>query len=235
MSKRRGNVVAPDELVNRYGADTMRAYLMFFAEWRKGGPWSSTGIEGVARWLNRVWNIALPSAVGGQPSADGGQPSAVDLRRITHQTIQRVTDDFEHFEFNTIVSALMEMTNALYRYRATTEGTPAWDEAITTLLKLSAPVTPHLAEEVWARRGLPYSIHRQPWPEYDAAAAAEEMITLVVQVNGKVRDRIQVPPDIGEEEAKQKALASEGAQRYLDGKSPKKVLYVPGRLVNIVV
>jgi leucyl-tRNA synthetase len=149
--------------------------------------------------------------------------------------IKRVGDDFENFEFNTIVSALMEMTNALYKYRATTEGTPAWDEAIKTLLLLCAPVTPHLAEELWARRGLPYSIHQQAWPEYDATAAAEATITLVVQVNGKVRDRIQVRPDIGEEEAKQTALATEGAQRYMDGKSPKKVLYVPRRLVNIVV
>ncbi len=240
MSKSRGNVVAPDELVERYGADTVRAYLMFFAEWSKGGPWSSTGIEGVARWVNRVWNIALLSADGGRQSADGSRQSAVDadiksLRRITHQTIKRVSDDFENFEFNTIISSLMEMTNALYKYRATTEGTPAWDEAITTLLKLSAPVTPHLAEELWARRGLPDSIHQPPWPEYDAQAAAEETITLVVQVNGKVRDRIQVPPDIAEAEAKEKALATEGAKRYLDGKPPKKVLYVPGRLVNIVV
>ncbi len=243
MSKSRGNVVAPDELVERYGADAVRAYLMFFAEWNKGGPWSSTGIEGVARWLNRVWNIALPdgskqsSVIGDQlpASSDRSEQDARALRRVTHKTIKRVTDDFEDFEFNTIVSALMEMTNALVKYRATSEGTPAWEEAIKALLLLTAPVTPHLAEELWARRGLPYSIHQQPWPEYDAAAAAEETITLVVQVNGKVRDRIEVPPDIGEEEAKARALATDGAIRYLDGKTPKKVLYVPRRLVNIVV
>ncbi|MGH2592578.1 MAG: leucine--tRNA ligase [Anaerolineae bacterium] len=234
MSKSRGNVVAPDELVNRYGADAVRAYLMFFARWDQGAPWNSSGIEGTVRWLNRAWNIAQLREPGIR-NTQYVEEDARSLRRITHQTIKRVTDDFEAFEFNTIVSGLMEMTNALYKHRATTEGAPAWDEAITTLLKLIAPITPHLAEELWARRGLPHSIHQQPWPEYDAAAAAEETITLVVQVNGKVRDRIEVPPDIGEEEAKQKALATEGAKRHMDGQSPKKVLYVPGRLVNIVV
>jgi leucyl-tRNA synthetase len=235
MSKSRGNVVAPDELVNGYGADAVRAYLMFFARWEQGAPWNSSGIEGTVRWLNRVWNIALPADDGRRRTNDESAADVRALRRATHQTIQRVTADFEAFQFNTIVSALMEMTNALYKYRESTDGTPAWDEAITTLLKLSAPVTPHLAEELWARRGLPYSVHQQAWPPFDAAAAAEEMITLVVQVNGKVRDRIEVPAGITEEQAKQKALATEGARRYLDGKLPKKVLYVPGRLVNIVV
>ncbi len=243
MSKSRGNVVAPDELVARYGADVVRAYLMFFAEWNKGAPWSSTGIEGTVRWLNRVWHIVLPAKderpktkdEGDRASRSAPREDEKALRRVTHQTIKKVTDDFEAFEFNTIVSALMEMTNALYKYRESLAGAPVWDEAIRTLLRLAAPITPHLCEEAWARRGLPYSIHQQSWPGYDAAAAAEEMMTLVVQVNGKVRDRIEVPASVGDEEARQKALASEGAQRYLDGRPPKKVLVVPGRLVNIVV
>ncbi|HJW82762.1 MAG TPA: leucine--tRNA ligase [Anaerolineae bacterium] len=241
MSKSRGNVVAPDELVARYGADAVRAYLMFFARWEQGAPWGSSGIEGAVRWLNRVWTIALPTNDEGRtPSASPAgqatqQADVKALRRLTHQTIKQVTDDFEAFEFNTIVSTLMKLTNALVDFREKLEGTPAWDEALTTLLKLLAPVTPHIAEELWTRRGLPYSIHRQAWPEHDAAAAAEEIITLVVQVNGKVRDRIEAPADIGEEEAKQKALATDGARRSMDGRPAKKVLYVPGRLVNIVV
>ncbi len=237
MSKSRGNVVAPDELVSRYGVDAVRAYLMFFARWEQGAPWNSAGIEGIVRWLNRVWNVALSpeNEIRYTPYAIRNTQDEKALRRVTHQTIQRVTDDFENFEFNTIVSALMEMTNALYKVRATVEGAPTWDEAITALLKLAAPIVPHLAEELWTRRGLPYSIHQQPWPAYDAEAATEEVITLVVQVNGKVRDRIEVPADITEEEAKEKALATEGAKRYLNGQPPKKVLYVPGRLVNIVV
>ncbi|HLF28602.1 MAG TPA: leucine--tRNA ligase [Anaerolineae bacterium] len=233
MSKSRGNVVAPDELVQRYGADAVRAYLMFFARWDQGAPWSSTGIEGTVRWLNRVWNIALPLEDDTLRNTQHEDIKA--LRRITHQTIKRVTDDFEAFEFNTIVSALMGLTNALYKYRATTAVTPAWEEAITTLLKLIAPITPHLAEELWARRGLPYSIHQQAWPVYETAAAAEEMITLVVQVNGKVRDRIEAPADITEEQAKARALATEGAMRYLNGQAPRQVVYVPRRLVNIVM
>jgi leucyl-tRNA synthetase len=256
MSKSRGNVIDPDEQVRAYGADTVRAYLMFGYQWSEGGPWSTENIQGVVRWLARVWAVALPGADGGRQTADGSQANATEhatrnthhasrmtsitpdvrqLQRAVHQTIQRVSDDMERFEFNTIVSALMELTNALYKARAAAEGTPAWDEAVRTLLLLMAPITPHVTEELWARRGLPYSIHQQAWPTYDAAAAAEDTITVVVQVNGKVRDRIQVPADIGEDEAKAAALATAGAQRYMEGKAPKQVVYVKGRLVSIVV
>ena len=251
MSKSRGNVVDPDAQVKTYGADTVRAYLMFGYQWSEGGPWSTKNIQGVVRWLNRVWAIAAkspkpavsdayaePSQKPNPKEAEERDPAAgseQDLRRITHQTIKRVSEDFEKFEFNTIISALMEFTNALYKYRETQAGTPAWDEAIKTLLLLMAPVTPHIAEELWTRRGQPYSIHQQAWPQWDPAIAAEEMVTIVVQVNGKVRDRFEAPATITEAEAKQKALATDGAKRNMDGKSPKKVLYVPGRLVNIVV
>jgi leucyl-tRNA synthetase len=245
MSKSRGNVIDPDKQVRTYGADTVRAYLMFGYQWSEGGPWSTKNIQGVVRWLNRVWAIALPAKnrkthagsliVAQHPRETGHEAEARDLRRITHQTIQRVTDDMEKFEFNTIVSALMELTNALYKYRETTEGTPAWEESIRTMLLLMAPVTPHIAEELWARCKQPYSIHQQAWPQHDPAVAAEEMITLVVQVNGKVRDRVLVPAGVTEDQARAAALASEGAKKYMDGQSPKKVLYVPGRLVNIVV
>jgi len=246
MSKSRGNVIDPDAQVTTYGADTVRSYLMFGYQWSEGGPWSTENIQGVVRWLSRVWTIALPDGEEGplRGTKDEGT-STTDhatrttderqLKRVLHQTIKRVSDDYEHFEFNTIVSALMELTNALYKLRDAVEGTPAWDEAVNTLLLLMAPVTPHITEELWARRGLPYSIHQQTWPVYDAAAAAEDTITVVVQVNGKVRDRIEVPAGIGETEAKAVALASEGAQRFMEGKTPKTVVYVPGRLVNIVV
>ena len=175
---------------------------------------------------------------GEQEAKDKGQAAEADvraLRRAVHQTIKKVTDDFEAFEFNTIISALMSLTNKLYEYRAACEGTPVWNEAIETLLKLLAPVTPHIAEELWTRRGQPYSIHHQAWPNWDPAIAAEEMITIVVQINGKVRDRFEAPATITEAEAKEKALATEGAQKYMNGQAPKKVLYVPGKLVNIVV
>ena len=152
-----------------------------------------------------------------------------------HQTIKKVTTDLEAFEFNTIIAALMTLTNGLYKLREATDGSPEWNEAIETFLKLLAPFVPHIAEELWVRRGLGYSVHQQAWPQYDAAAAAEETITLVVQINGKVRDRFEASADISEDEAKAKALASETVQKFMDGKAPRMMKYVPGKLVSIVV
>ena len=237
MSKSKGNVVDPDDLVARYGADTVRAYLMFFARWDKGGPWDSKNIQGVERWLRRVWNLVTETANAAPPSVPPKPEAARALRRKVHQTIARVTHDFEHFEFNTIVAALMELLNAMQEARqAGVVGTPTWREALDVYLRLMAPVTPHIAEELWVEvLGQPYSIHTQPWPEADPEALKEDEITLVVQVNGKVRDRLRVPADISEEDAKARALASPAVQKRLNGKTPRKVIYVPGKLVNIVV
>jgi leucyl-tRNA synthetase len=147
-----------------------------------------------------------------------------------------VTHDFESFEFNTIVSSLMELLNEMVRAREQgAGGTPEWEEATDFYLRMLAPVSPYIAEELWAQLGKPYSVHTQAWPVVDEEAAAEEQITLVVQVNGKVRDRITVPADTGEEQAKEIALASAAVQKFLDGKPPRKVILVPGKLVNIVV
>jgi leucyl-tRNA synthetase len=232
MSKSRGNVIAPDKLVARYGADTVRAYLMFFARWDLGGPWNSSGIEGSVRWIRRVWNLFTEPAQPGTLNPE----TTRNLRRKLHQTLRQVTHDFETFEFNTIISALMELLNEMYKARENgASGTEVWDEAQDIYLRMLAPVAPHVAEELWAYLGMPYSIHNQSWPEVDEAAAAEEQITLVVQVNGKVRDRISVSVDISEEKAKELALSSEAVEKYLQGKEPRKVILVPGKLVNIVV
>jgi len=232
MSKSRGNVIAPDELVERYGADTVRAYLMFFARWDMGGPWNSSGIEGSVRWLKRVWSLYTEPSTSRHPETE----TLRTLQRKVHQTLKRLTHDFKNFEFNTIVSGLMELLNTITKARELgAAGTPEWDEALDLYLLMMAPVTPHVAEELWARRGKPYSIHMQPWPAADEAAAAEEEITLVVQVNGKVRDRLIVPITISQEEVEALALASEGIKKFLEGKPPKKVILVPGKLVNIVV
>jgi leucyl-tRNA synthetase len=232
MSKSRGNVIAPDELVASYGADTVRAYLMFFARWDLGGPWNSRGIEGTVRWIRRVWNLFTEPYQPGESDAE----STRTLRRKVHQTIRQVTHDFETFEFNTIISALMELLNEMYlgREKGAVES-EAWDEALDIYLRMLAPVAPHVAEELWAYLGKPYSVHNQMWPEVDEAAAAEEEITLVIQVNGKVRDRISVPVGIEDEKAKELALNSEAVGKYLLGKEPRKVILVPGKLVNIVV
>lgn len=231
MSKSRGNVVAPDELVREYGADTVRAYLMFFARWDLGAPWSRTGIDGTSRWLRRTWSLIVEPV---QPVDKADPEAQKTLRRKVHQTLRSVTHDFEQFEFNTIISSLMELLNEMARLRPATAGTDAWNEAVDIYLRMLAPVAPHLSEELWARLGKPYSIHKQPWPEVDAEAAADEVITLVVQVNGKVRDRIQVPVDITEEDAKAMALQRDAVRKLLNGRQPRKVIYVPGRLINIV-
>jgi len=233
MSKSRGNVVAPDDLVQAYGADTVRAYLMFFARWDLGGPWNSGGIDGVYRWLRRVWTSFL------EPAETGGEPDATvirSLRRKTHQTLRSVTRDFEKFEFNTIISALMELWNEMGRARQNGAwNTPAWNEAVDIYLRMLAPVAPHISEEIWGLLGKPYSVHTQPWPIVDEEAAADEQIVIVVQVNGKVRDRITVSVDISDEDTKAAALESEAVQRYLGGKPPRQVIVVPKKLVSIVV
>ncbi|MDI7275091.1 MAG: class I tRNA ligase family protein, partial [Anaerolineae bacterium] len=236
MSKSRGNVVNPDDYVRTLGADAVRAYLMFIGPWELGGAWNSRGIEGISRFLNRVWGLVLEPGSGQASAAgEGRERQVTELRRITHKTIRTCTEHMEGFRFNVYVAALMEYTNALLRLReAGLADTPAWSEAMHTLVLLLAPITPHLAEELWERLGEPYSVHQQRWPEWDEQAAADEMITLVVQVNGKVRDRLQVPVDISAEDARALALASEGAKRHIDGKTVRDVIYVPGRLVNIV-
>lgn len=232
MSKSRGNVVAPDNLVASYGADAVRAYLMFFARWDMGAPWNSSGIDGTTRWLRRVWSMVMDPGEGGKPD----EKTIRELRRKVHQTLRSVTRDFEEFQFNTVVSALMELLNEMLRFKQ--QGacqSKAWDEAISIYLRMLAPVAPHISEELWAQLGKPYSIHTQQWPEVDEEAAADDQITLIVQVNGKLRDRIIVPVDISQEDAKAAALSSENVVRFLEGQKPRKVIVVPGRLVNIVL
>ncbi|MBA4420683.1 MAG: leucine--tRNA ligase [Anaerolinea sp.] len=232
MSKSRGNVVAPDKLVNQYGADTVRAYLMFFARWDQGGPWSSTGIEGTARWIRRIWALYNDPAPRGNPSTD----LVRNLRRKLHQTLASVTRDFELLEFNTIISSLMELMNELTKAKQSGAAyTPEWKEALKIYALMLAPVAPYMAEELWQKMGRAYSIHHQTWPTVDALAAAEEEITLIVQINGKLRDRITVPAGISDEDAKKEALASEVVRKALEGRQPRQVIVVPERLVNIVV
>jgi leucyl-tRNA synthetase len=242
MSKSKGNVIAPDVLVNRYGADTVRAYIMFFARWEMGAPWDSQGIEGSARWIRRIWTLFTdPTQPGAASAPTGAEPPASEvrksLRRRVHQTLRKVTKDFENFEFNTIISSLMELMNEMYKAReAGAAGSPEWAEAQDIYLRMLAPVAPHIAEELWTNHlGKPYSIHQQKWPTVDEAATKEDSIELPVQINGKVRDRITVPVEASEEQIKAAALASETVQKHLEGREPKKVIVANKRLVSIVV
>ncbi len=236
MSKTRGNVVAPDELVKRYGADTTRAYLMFFARWSMGAPWDPKGIEGVNRWMRRVWTLFTET--GQATFATRSELfDGRELRRKVHQTLERVTRDFEQFEFNTVISSLMELLNEMQKAReAGAAGTPEWNEALEIYLKMLAPACPHIAEELWTvHLGRPYSIHQQAWPLVDEQAAKEDVIEIPVQVNGKVRDRIRVPAGASDDEMRAAALASETVQKYLEGRQPRKVIVAQRRLVSVVV
>ncbi len=234
MSKSRGNVIAPDDLVERYGADALRGYLMFGWRWDQGGPWDSRGIEGVIRFLNRAWDCILEPGYDGPEMSDDGAVRA--LRRKVHQAIRKGSQDMESFSFNTYVANLMELNNTMLKAKATAVfGTEAWHEAAKALVLLLAPACPHIAEEIWERMGMPYSVHEQPWPTWDEAIAAEDMVTIVVQVNGKVRDRIELPIDADNETAQTLAMQSDGAKRHTADKRVLKVIVVPGRLVNIVV
>jgi leucyl-tRNA synthetase len=236
MSKSRGNVVNPDDYVSHLGADAIRAYLMFLAPWEQGGEWDDSGVSGISRWFNRLWVLVLEEyRYCGKPGADR-EKAEEELSRITHQTVRKVTSDLERIHLNTMISALMEFTNHLGRVKETGAVTPsAWAEAIRALLLLLAPTAPHLTEELWQRLGYPYSIHNQSWPEWNEELARDEEATLVVQVNGKLRDRITVPLSITEAEAKSLAMASQRVKAYLEGRELLKTIYVPGRLVNLVV
>ena len=248
MSKSRGNVVNPDAYVNSVGADTVRAYLMFIGPWEGGGPWNSRGIEGVHRFLQRVWNLVHDTTETGKRGngetrthkARGPQPETRqsndghELQHWTHKTIKKVTEDLEGFHFNTAIAALMEFVNYMYKMRDEQAGTTAWREAIRSLVLLLAPMTPHIAEELWASMGESYSIHQQRWPSYNATLARAELVTLVLQVDGKVRDRIQVPSGLTDAKAKEMALDNEKVRRFMDGRQVADIVVVPGRLVNVV-
>jgi len=236
MSKSRGNVVNPDSYVAEMGADTVRAYLMFVGPWDLGGEWDDSGINGIARWLNRVWNLVLQGQENPMPKDAADQSVVRDLRHLTHKTIKRVTDDLEKFRYNTMLALLMEMTNYMGKVQADRSADAAsWQEAIDSLVLMLAPVTPHFAEELWTRTDHAYSIHNQPFPAWDKKLAAEEQVTLVIQINGKVRDKVEVSASITEAEARELALSQPRVKSFVAGKQPEKVIYVPKRLVNIVV
>ena len=234
MSKSRGNVVTPDPYVEELGADVVRAYLMFVGPWEGGGEWNDAAINGIARWLNRVWDLMRhdPSALD---PANADAEAIRATRRRLHQTVRKVHRDLDAFKFNTAISALMELSNHLQAVRAAGSVDQAtWREVRRAFLLMIAPLTPHLAEELWGVSGEGYSVHQQRFPTWDDALAAEEVVTLVVQVNGKVRERVEVPAGIAEDEAKEQALRQPNVQRHLEGRTVSNVFYVPGRLVNIV-
>jgi leucyl-tRNA synthetase len=248
MSKSRGNVIAPDDVVGRYGADTVRSYLMFMGPFDQGGPWSNQGIEGVARFMNRAWALVMDATEAGVHDDGEATPvgAALGVERLRHKAIARVTADYEGLRFNTALAALMEYVNSLNKAR---DESPeivkdaTFSRAVDTLLVLLAPMAPHLTEELWHERRLRagtaeaeyMSIHVQSWLSYDPALIADETVTIVVQVNGKVRDKLELAPDTAEDEVRERALASAKVQSAMEGRALKKFIYVPGRLASVVV
>ncbi len=232
MSKSRGNVISPDDLVATYGADTVRMYLMFGWRWELGGPWDSRGIEGSYRFLNRVWELLLFPI---EAPLNASEEKSQTLLRKVHQTIKKASTDLQDFSFNTYIASLMELSNLLSKLKQDLWGTEVWIESSKIFTLLLAPACPHLAEELWSRLGQKYSVHNQPWPHWDEELVIEDTIEIVVQINGKIKERLVIPSDASEDFVKETALSLESIQAVLDGKEPRKTIYVPGRLLNIVL
>ena len=234
ISKRK-NPLAPDPLVEQYGADTVRCYLMFLGPWDTGGAWTGSGINGISRWMNRIWDLTLRDT-DMLPNTVSDTAAERDLLRTAHATTRRVIGDMAAFKFNTSIAALMEYSNELGRLWARGGFSRAtWRDAIDRLLLLTAPLAPHITEELWERTGREDSIHAQMLPTSDEELAASDNITMVVQVNGRVRDQLEMPADMSEQDAIDAALASERVQRHTSQGEVIKKIYVPGRLINLVV
>ncbi|NMA52619.1 MAG: class I tRNA ligase family protein, partial [Peptococcaceae bacterium] len=243
MSKSKGNVVSPEDIVARYGADTARLFILFAAPPERDLEWSDQGVEGCFRFLKRVWRLvtAVADTLQNAPQHPTGKLVGINrsMQRVTHNTIKKVTEDIgDRFNFNTAVSAIMEMVNALYQYKELpeTDRDPAvLREAVESLLLLLAPFAPHITEELWELTGHTGSIHQQPWPLYDEGALAEDEVTIVVQINGKVRDRMLIPAGLSAAEMQERVIKDPKVAKFTAGKNIVKVIPVPGKLVNIVV
>nr|PZN30837.1 MAG: leucine--tRNA ligase [Actinomycetota bacterium] len=232
MSKSKGNVVDPVDMYESHGADALRLYHLFMGPPTEDAVWTNSGIDGTRRFLERVWRLAARDIEYSDRPEDERDR---ELLGVAHRSLRKVTEDIERFQFNTAVPPLMVLANALSDY---TNGEPrkeTFDAALRLLLLMLAPMSPHIAHEIWERRGFEGMLAEQPWPDWDPDLAREETVTMVVQVNGKVRDRIDVPADITPEEAERLALASEKARAFIDGHEVRKMVARPPRLVNIVV
>jgi leucyl-tRNA synthetase len=242
MSKSKGNVVDPDALINAYGADTARLFSLFAAPPEKDLDWSDQGVEGSFRFLNRIWKLVYETcsliANAGPVIQDSLSEEGKKLRRIVHKTIKKVSEDIEdRFHFNTAIAAVMELVNSINSFepKNMSINAPVLKEAVESVILLLAPFVPHISEELWECLGHPEGLESAGWPDFDPAAAVEDELLIVVQVNGKLRGKISVAPDSTEEEVKGAALADDKVKSFTDGKAVKKVICVPGKLVNIVV
>jgi leucyl-tRNA synthetase len=218
MSKSRGNIVDPDSIIKKYGADTLRLFILFASPPETELEWDDRGIEGAFKFLNRVWRI----------QENLKEKADTNIIRVLHKTIKKVTDDFTDFKFNTAIASLMELANAIYQLGAD-------KEVYSNLTILLSPIVPHFTEELWQRLGKKGSIIKTAWPKYDPNMLIEESITIVIQVNGKVRSKIDVPPDISEDKLKELVLSDEKLKPWIQNKPIKNFIFVPRKLVNLVI
>jgi leucyl-tRNA synthetase len=237
MSKTLGNIVSPEEIINKYGADTARLFILFAAPPERDLEWKDEGVEGCYRFLNRVWRLAVQctkTTGAAKPALDN---QATETRRLIHRAIRKVTLDVsERFSFNTAISTIMELVNALYLYKEEPNCQAAvLTEGLRAVILLLAPFAPHITEELWQSLGNSGSVHAEPWPLCDESALAESEVTVVLQVNGKLRDKLQVPAELGAEELKTLVLNLEKTNTLIAGREIVKVIAVPGKLVNLVL
>jgi leucyl-tRNA synthetase len=235
MSKSHGNVVAPDKYVKKYGADTVRCYMMFMGPFDQGGTFKPDNLEGVWRFLNRFWSVVSDNWIEGKVDETASSESKA-IERLQHKTIKRVSEDLSNFRFNTALAALMECNNVLIKQQnEPVARSAAYRRTLETMMQLLAPMAPHITEELWHVTGHTGSIHTTDWPSYDETLTHDESFTLVIQVNGKVRERIEVPADISEGEVRALALENSRVASFIGEATIQKIIYIPGRLVNIVV
>jgi len=236
MSKSKGNVIDPLEIMDSgYGADSLRVYEMFIAPYDMDAPWDTRGVPGTYRFLNRVWTLGQEYIEAGEIEIDSKGIS--EILKVAHATVKKVTDDIEHDKFNTAVSSMMEAVNSYYKLKETygIGKSAAWQFAVESLLQVLAPFAPHITEELWQQLGHEQTIHKDTWPEWDEQYLVSETMTIVVQVNGKVRATLELAKDNTKEAIEAAALSDEKVASFVGDKKPAKVIYVPGRLVNIVL
>jgi leucyl-tRNA synthetase len=221
MSKSRGNVINPDDIVNEFGADTLRTYEMFIGAFELSASWSQQGVKGCRRFLDRVWKL--------QDMAVDGDSYSEKLETKMHKTVKKVSQDFEAMKFNTAIAAMMALTNDFYAAEKITKG------EFKTLLILLNPVAPHITEEIWQNLGFEGRVYNQKWVTWDEAKTVEDTVEIAVQINGRVKSTIMVGIDDNQETAREKVMTSEEVLKFIDGKNIVKEIYVPGRIYNIVV
>lgn len=241
MSKSKGNVVDPDDILSEFGADTARFFILSDSPPQADFDWKDTGVEGCFKFLQRVWRVTIDHKSAIQldlplPAYDTMSEAHRELYQLTHKTISGVSRDIEQgFQFNTIISKLREFVNFLTRYKLGNEPDPVFSHAVANLLRLMAPITVHQSEEIWQKLGGEGSIHSQAWPEFDESALVADVIEIVFQVNGKVREKAQVEPNLSKGQLESMAKANEKVQTFLEGKTVVKTIVIPNKLVNIVV